>query len=93
MELDLILDTSRKGIALGIYAAGKPVCEHFEPESRGENLGRILDAVLEQAKVALDDVKRVLVTVRDPLRDFARASPSAKDFAFRESAPCTGFRL
>lgn len=63
MELDLILDTSRKGIALGIYAAGKPVCEHFEPESRGENLGRTLDAALEQAKVALDDVKRVLVTL------------------------------
>ena len=63
MELDLILDTSRKGIALGIYDAGKPVCEHFEPETRGENLGHTLDAVLDQAKVSLDDIKRVMVTL------------------------------
>ncbi|MBP5248299.1 MAG: tRNA (adenosine(37)-N6)-threonylcarbamoyltransferase complex dimerization subunit type 1 TsaB [Fibrobacter sp.] len=63
MELDLVLDTSRKGIALGIYDAGKPLCEHFEPETRGENLGNTLDSVLERAKVSLDDIKRVMVTL------------------------------
>jgi len=63
MELDLVLDTSRKGIALGIYEAGKPVCEYFEPETRGENIGHTLDAVLDHAKVSLEDIKRVLVTL------------------------------
>ena len=46
MNLDLVLDTSRKGIALGIFDAGKTVAEYFEPESRGENLGKTLDLVL-----------------------------------------------
>lgn len=63
MNLDLVLDTSRKGIALGIFDAGKTVAEYFEPESRGENLGKTLDLVLADAKISLDDVKRVLVTL------------------------------
>lgn len=63
MNLDLVLDTSRKGIALGIYDSGKPLCERFEPESRGENLGRFLDGILQSAPFALDDIKRVLVTL------------------------------
>ena len=63
MNLDLVLDTSRKGIALGIYDSGKPLCERFEPESRGENLGRFLDGILQNAAFTLDDIKRVLVTL------------------------------
>ena len=63
MNLDLVLDTSRKGIALGIYDSGKPLCERFEPESRGENLGRFLDGILQNAALTLDDIKRVLVTL------------------------------
>ncbi len=63
MKLDLILDTSRKGIALGIYDAGNPVCEYFEPETRGENLGHTLDSVLDRAQISLDNIKRVMVTL------------------------------
>ncbi len=62
-SLDLVLDTSRKGIALGIYRSGVPLDEFFEPETRGENLGDILDRALERAEVSLADVRRVLVAL------------------------------
>ncbi len=62
-SLDLILDTSRKGIALGIYRSGVPLAEFFEPETRGENLGQALDRSLERACVSLGDIRRVLVAL------------------------------
>ncbi len=62
-SLDLVLDTSRKGIALGIYRAGVPLDEFFEPETRGENLGGALDRALERAGVSLGDIRRVLVAL------------------------------
>lgn len=61
--LDLVLDTSRKGIALGLYSDGKPLAEFFSKESRGENIGASLDRALERAGATLDDVRRVLVTL------------------------------
>ena len=62
-SLDLILDTSRQGIALGIYAEGNIICEKYEPDCRGENLGRLLDSSLSFAEVTLEEIKRVLVTL------------------------------
>ncbi|MCK9182165.1 MAG: tRNA (adenosine(37)-N6)-threonylcarbamoyltransferase complex dimerization subunit type 1 TsaB [Fibrobacteraceae bacterium] len=62
-NLDLVLDTSRMGISLGIYSAGVPLYEFYEPKTRGENLGHALDVALEKAKVTLDDITRVLVTL------------------------------
>ncbi len=62
-SLDLVLDTSRKGIALGIYRSGVPLDEFFEPETRGENLGSALDRALDRAGVSLADIRRVLVTL------------------------------
>lgn len=62
-SLDLILDTSRRGIALGIYRGGAPLAEFFEPESRGENIGTALDLALSRAQVSLADIRRVLVTL------------------------------
>ncbi len=62
-SLDLVLDTSRKGIALGIYRSGVPLDEFFEPETRGENLGETLDHALERACVSLAEIRRVLVTL------------------------------
>jgi tRNA threonylcarbamoyladenosine biosynthesis protein TsaB len=63
LSLDLILDTSRHGIALGVYAGENPVCETYEPDCRGENLGRLLDSALASAHIALSDITRVLVTL------------------------------
>lgn len=62
-SLDLVLDTSRKGIALGIYRSGISLAEFFEPETRGENLGGALDRALERAGVSLGDIRRVLVAL------------------------------
>lgn len=62
-SLDLILDTSRQGIALGIYSAEKAVHEFFAGDSRGENLGKALDAALAAANVSLESIRRVLVTL------------------------------
>lgn len=62
-HLDLVLDTSRQGISLGIYRSGVPLDEFFEPETRGENLGQALDRSLERACVSLGDIRRVLVAL------------------------------
>lgn len=62
-SLDLVLDTSRQGIALGIYDSAKPVYESFAGDCRGENLGKALDQALESAKVSLESIRRVLVTL------------------------------
>lgn len=62
-SLDLILDTSRRGIALGIYRAGISLAEFFEPESRGESIGFALELALSRAQASLADIHRVLVTL------------------------------
>ncbi|MDR1759274.1 MAG: tRNA (adenosine(37)-N6)-threonylcarbamoyltransferase complex dimerization subunit type 1 TsaB [Fibrobacter sp.] len=63
-SLDLILDTSRQGIAMGLYSAeGETISEIFEPDARGENLETLLDRLLEKGPAALSEVKRLLVTL------------------------------
>lgn len=63
MKLDLILDTSRKGVALGIYRGEKVLCEIFNPDCRGENLGKIFDESLERIGASAEEIGRVLVTL------------------------------
>lgn len=63
MVLDLILDTSRKGVALGIYDGETPLCEAFDFECRGESLGTIFDRSLQSAGASAADIARVLVTL------------------------------
>lgn len=62
-SLDLVVDASRHGIALGIYDGDATLCEANEPDFRGEGLGALLDSSLEKAGAALTDVKRVLTTL------------------------------
>lgn len=64
---DLVVDTSRKGIVLGLYSqpgTKTSVCvERFEPTARGELLGAMLDEILGAAHATLSQVQRVLVTL------------------------------
>lgn len=63
-SLDLVLDTSRKGIAMGIYdSQGKVLSEIFEPDARGERLELLLSRALKEASASLDEIMRVLVTL------------------------------
>lgn len=62
-SLDLIVDASRHGIALGIYEGDVTLCEANEPDFRGEGLGALLDSSLAKAGGALTDVTRVLTTL------------------------------
>ncbi len=63
MKLDLILDTSRKGVALGIYGGEEVLCENFNPDCRGENLGKIFDESMERMGATVEEIGRVLVTL------------------------------
>lgn len=59
---DLIIDTSRYGMAMGLYRDNE-IHEHFDENARGEVAGVVLDKLLLAASTSLDDVKRVLVTL------------------------------
>lgn len=68
MNLDLYVDTSRKGISMALSAqADKPETARYEEtvntEARGEILGATLDDLLNRMGATLDDVKRVMVTL------------------------------
>ena len=69
MELDLYVDTSRKGISMAVATGGQPegsarVYEEIvNTEARGEILGESLDTLLTRVGATLDDVKRVMVTL------------------------------
>ena len=64
MNLDLYVDTSRKGISMAIASPdGSAYEEIIEPSAKGETLSANLDALLERSGATLDDVKRVMVTV------------------------------
>lgn len=68
MNLDLYVDTSRKGISMALSAqADKPETARYEEtvntEARGEILGATLDDLLGRMGATLDDVKRVMVTL------------------------------
>ena len=59
---DLIVDTSRKGISMALYA-GTVYEEIVDPSGKGEILSASLDSLLDKVGAKLDDVKRVMVTV------------------------------
>lgn len=61
-HLDLIVDTSRKGISMAI-CAGSVYEEMIDPTAKGEVLSASLDSLLAKVGATLDDVKRVMVTV------------------------------
>ena len=68
MNLDLYVDTSRKGISMALSAqADKPETTRYEEtvntEARGEILGATLDDLLNRMGATHDDVKRVMVTL------------------------------
>ena len=64
MNLDLYVDTSRKGISMALSSPdGSAYEEIIKPSAKGETLSANLDALLERSGATLDDVKRVMVTV------------------------------
>ena len=62
MTIDLYVDTSRKGVSMGL-ASTERYEEVVNPEARGETLGATLDELLNRMGATLDDVKRVMVTL------------------------------
>ncbi|MBQ3715332.1 MAG: tRNA (adenosine(37)-N6)-threonylcarbamoyltransferase complex dimerization subunit type 1 TsaB [Fibrobacter sp.] len=69
MNLDLYVDTSRKGISMALSTStlsgtDAPLYEEIiDPAAKGESLSANLDALLQRAGASLDDIKRVMVTV------------------------------
>ncbi len=62
MNYNLIVDTSRKGIAMAL-CADSVYEELVDPSAKGEILSASLDNLLGKVGATLDDVKRVMVTV------------------------------
>lgn len=63
-SLDLVLDTSRKGIVLGIFESdGSLLLERHLPTARGEQLDSLLVESFGSAHCTLSDLQRVLVTL------------------------------
>ncbi|MDR1829400.1 MAG: tRNA (adenosine(37)-N6)-threonylcarbamoyltransferase complex dimerization subunit type 1 TsaB [Candidatus Fibromonas sp.] len=60
--MDLVVDCSRKGVNLGLYASGVSY-ELFEPNAKGDELGLLLNRLLSENNFELEQVKRVLVTL------------------------------
>lgn len=68
MNLDLFVDTSRKGISMALSqpAQGNATplyVETVDETARGETASAILDELLNRVNATLDDIKRVMVTV------------------------------
>lgn len=61
-SFDLVVDSSRYGIAMGLYQNNQRF-EFFDNKARGESAGHVLDQLLSEANTSLDHVKRVLVTL------------------------------
>lgn len=59
---DLILDSSRLGIAMGLYSNAENY-EIYDHEARGESVNRLLDTLLLQASTSLENIHRVMVTL------------------------------
>jgi tRNA threonylcarbamoyladenosine biosynthesis protein TsaB len=58
--MDLVVDCSRKGVNLGLYASD--VCfELSEPEAKGDELEFLLDKLLSENNFEIEQIKRVLV--------------------------------
>jgi tRNA threonylcarbamoyladenosine biosynthesis protein TsaB len=60
--MDLVVDCSRKGVSLGLYASDV-CCELTEPEAKGDELGSLLDRLLNENNFELSQIERVLVTL------------------------------
>ena len=66
MTFDLFVDTSRKGISMALLESGAADPRYFESvdeSARGETASAMLDALLDKAGAALDQVTRVMVTL------------------------------
>lgn len=64
MNLDLFVDTSRKGISMALFDGSSNLYqETVDASARGETSSAILDELLNRVGATLDDIKRVLVTV------------------------------
>lgn len=65
VSLDLVVDTSRKGMALGLFSESSDFLPRvlYEPTARGEMLSQKLDHLLLQAQASLSQVKRVMVAL------------------------------
>ncbi len=67
-NLDLFVDTSRKGISMALAQIAQNGSaaiyeETVDTAARGETASAILDELLNRTNAQLDDIKRVLVTV------------------------------
>jgi len=60
--MDLIVDCSRKGVNLGLYA-GDACFELSKPEAKGDWLKALLEKLLAENNFELSQIKRVLVTL------------------------------
>ena len=59
--MDLVVDCSRKGINLGLYASD--VCSEIcEPNAKGEEIDALLSKLLAENNFEMQQIKRVLVT-------------------------------
>jgi len=58
--MDLIVDCSRKGVNLGLYAS-EACFELSEPEAKGDELKTLLGKLLAENNFEIEQVKRVLV--------------------------------
>ncbi|MCF0221181.1 MAG: tRNA (adenosine(37)-N6)-threonylcarbamoyltransferase complex dimerization subunit type 1 TsaB [Fibrobacter sp.] len=64
MNLDLFVDTSRKGISMGMQDSDSGMyLETVDDAARGETASAILDELLVRAGAKLDHIRRVLVTL------------------------------
>ena len=60
--MDLVVDCSRKGVNLGLYANGAGY-ELSEPNAKGDELNLLLDRLLNENNFALEQLKRILLTL------------------------------
>lgn len=66
MQFDLFVDTSRKGISMGLLSTDESAPRYIETvdeAARGETASAILDSLLSKVNATLDQVTRVMVTV------------------------------
>jgi len=60
--MDLVVDSSRKGVNLGLYSKDSSY-ELCEPNAKGDELKTLLDKLLAENNFEIEQVKRILVTL------------------------------
>ncbi len=60
--MDLVVDCSRKGVNLGLYASDVS-CEFSDLDAKGDELSSLLDKLLSENNFELSQIERVLVTL------------------------------